>query len=44
MNFNLIDNGDGTYSTAYYGYTGDPSRILEEGKMIKDYVNDKNLQ
>ena len=32
MNFNLIDNGDGTYSTAYYGYTGDLNRILEEGK------------
>ena len=32
MNFNLIDNGDGTYSTAYYGYTGELNRILEEGK------------
>ena len=32
MNFNLIDNGDGTYSTAYYGYSGELDKLLKEGK------------
>jgi len=32
MNFNLIDNGDGTYSTAYYGYSGELNKLLKEEK------------
>ena len=32
MNFNLIDNGDSTYSTAYYGYSGELDKLLKEGK------------
>ena len=32
MNFNLIDNGDETYSTAYYGYSGELNKLLKEEK------------
>ncbi len=30
MSFNLIDNEDGTYSTAYYILSGELSKLLEE--------------